>query len=100
MHDYILLMHNDSLKSHSADTDAAWGKYIEGLNKSGCFLGGSALGGGQCYTRSGAPREITAHIVGYIRVQSASLEEARKFLDGNPVFEGGGTVEIRELSQS
>ncbi|MDB5337707.1 MAG: hypothetical protein JWN70_3326 [Planctomycetaceae bacterium] len=100
MNDYILLMHNDTSKPHSADTDAAWGRYFEALNKSGRFLGGSALGGGQCFARSGTPREITAHIGGYIQVQANSLDDARTFLDGNPVFEGGGTVEIRELSKS
>lgn len=100
MNDYILLMHNDARESPSAETNFAWGRYIEVLNKSGCFLGGSALGGGQCYTRSGTPREITSHIGGYIRVQANSLDDAQKFLDGNPVFEGGGTVEIRELPNS
>ncbi len=100
MNDYIFLMHTDVQKPPNTETDAAWGKYIEVLNKSGCFRGGSALGGGQCFTRSGPPGEITAHIGGYIQVQAKSLDDARKFLDGNPVFEGGGTVEIRELSKS
>jgi hypothetical protein len=30
-------------------------------------------------------------------MSAASLDEARKLLSGNPVFEAGGTVEIREL---
>ncbi|MES2792531.1 MAG: YciI family protein [Planctomycetota bacterium] len=100
MHDYILLMHDDAQDTARADTDAAWGKYLETLAKSGRFLGGSAMGGGKCFTRSGAAREMTAHITGYIRVQADSLDAARKFLEGNPVFEAGGTVEIRELPQS
>lgn len=36
-------------------------------------------------------------MAGYLKVQAESLEEARAFLAGNPVFEAGGTVEIREL---
>ena len=34
---------------------------------------------------------------GFIRVRAADIEAARHFLAGNPVYEGGGTVEIREL---
>lgn len=100
MHDYILLMHDDAGETAGADRQAAWGRYLETLGKSGRFLGGSAVGGGRCYAASGVTKEITAHITGYLRVQAASLEEARKFLEGNPVFEAGGTVEIRELPAS
>jgi hypothetical protein len=98
MHDYILLMHDDTRESSRVDTGAAWSSYIEALNKSGHFLGGSAMGGGKCFSLSAATKEITTHITGYIRVQAASLDDARKFLHGNPVFEAGGTVEIRELA--
>ena len=100
MNDYILLMHDDARQSPRADTDAAWGRYFEALTKSGRFLGGSALGGGKCFALSGATREITAHITGYIRVQADSIDDAKRFLEGNPVFEAGGTVEIRELPRS
>jgi hypothetical protein len=100
MQDYILLMHDDASDTSRADTDAAWGRYLETLTKSGRFLGGSAMGGGQCFTRSGVAKEITANITGYIHVQADSMDDARKFLEGNPVFEAGGTVEIRELPQS
>jgi hypothetical protein len=100
MHDYILLMHNDTRESPAADTDAAWQKYFEALTRSGRFLGGSAMGGGKCFVLSGATPEITAHISGYIRVQAQSIDEARRFLEGNPVFEAGGTIEIRELPPS
>jgi len=34
---------------------------------------------------------------GFVRVRASSFEEAKEFLNGNPVFEAGGTVEIREL---
>ena len=100
MNEYILLMHNDARESSGAETNAAWGRYIEALQQSGRFLGGSAMGGGKCYARSGAPREIAAHLTGFIRVQAESLAAAQKFLEGNPVFENGGTVEIRELPPS
>ena len=41
--------------------------------------------------------EVTRHLVGYIRVQTQDLNAARQLVIGNPVFEAGGTVEIREL---
>jgi hypothetical protein len=36
----------------------------------------------------------------YIRIEAANLAEAEALLDGNPVYEAGGTVEIRRLPQS
>lgn len=100
MADYMLLMHDDVPESAPSDTDAAWGRYLEALQTSGRFQGGSAVGSGKCFALSGATREITARITGYILVKAASLDEARKLLEGNPVFEAGGTVEIRELPRS
>jgi hypothetical protein len=37
---------------------------------------------------------------GYIRISAGDLDEARGLLAGNPVFEAGGTVEIRELPRT
>jgi hypothetical protein len=45
----------------------------------------------------GAAPAITGHVVGFIRVGADSLDHARTLLVGNPAFEAGGTVEIREL---
>jgi|SRR4051812_306660 hypothetical protein len=94
MNDYIFLMHNDGAGD---GTDAAWGQYLGKLRSTGQFQGGSAIGPGQCVTKSRRPVGITAHLSGYIRVQAESLEAAKALLAGNPVFEAGGTVEIREL---
>jgi hypothetical protein len=33
-------------------------------------------------------------------VQAENLERARELVQGNPVFEAGGTVEIRELPKT
>jgi hypothetical protein len=92
MNDYIIFMHND------AQEDAAsWQPYLARLNDSGRFSGGSSIGQGVCVTRTGQTRPITSHLTGYILVRAESMEEALTLLDGNPVLEGGGTVEIREL---
>ena len=90
MADYIFLM-------HSGDTAGDWGPYIEGLAARGAMRGGSAMGGGICARKSGDVPPITAHIGGYIKVEADSLDAAKALLPGNPVYEAGGVVEIREL---
>lgn len=96
MNDYILLMHNDG-----RDTDPdRWDAYFAELNKTGAFQGGSSIGDGVCVSRSGSTTQITAHLTGYIRIRAGSLDEAMAMVAGNPVYETGGTVEIRELPRS
>ncbi len=98
MNDYMLLMHNDA--PHTEGTDQNWETYLTGLRKSGCFSGGSEIGEGVCISKAGSSTKITAHLGGYILVQAESLSEAKRFVSGNPVFEAGGTVEVRELPRS
>lgn len=95
MLDFLLLMHADA---PAPVDDAAWGPYLATLRASGRFDGGSAIGDGACFAKAGpTPTPIAAHLTGYLRVRAASLEEATAFLAGNPVYEAGGTVEIRAL---
>jgi hypothetical protein len=96
MPDYLFLMHEVSDASDGART-GDWGSYIAKLNASGHFQRGSAIGPGVCARKTGAAAAITAHLSDYIRVAAADLDEAQGLLAGNPVFEAGGTVEIREL---
>jgi hypothetical protein len=95
MPDFILLMHDDS----EAD-DAAWQPYIATLIKRGCFEGGSAVGDGVALRKTGAPAPLLSGLAGFIRVSADSLEQAKTLLQGNPVYEAGGTVEIRELPRT
>lgn len=95
MPEYILLMHDDATAE-----EGDWEPYLRGLQQSGMFQGGSAIGDGLCARRIGAPAPLTAHLAGFIRVTAASLDDARSLLAGNPVFQAGGTVEIRELPQT
>ena len=94
MTDYIFLMHGD-------DTVGEWSSYIEGLAAKGVMRGGSAIGDGVC-VRKGEPetRNITDYIRGYIKVEAESLEAAKALLPGNPVYEAGGVIEIRELPRT
>ena len=92
MGEYIFLMHDDA----AADAES-WGPYLRKLQESGAFEGGSAIGDGICACKSGAAPGITAHLTGYIRVSADNIDQAQSLLTGNPHFEAGGTVEIREL---
>ena len=60
---------------------------------------GSAIGEGPCLRKAGAAPGVTAHLAGFIRVNADSLAAAKPLLPGNPVYEAGGTVEIRELQR-
>ena len=95
MADFLFLMHDDANPD-----DTAWEPYLHRLRQRGCFDGGSEIGDGVCVRKHGTAPSLTSHLAGYIRVRAASLDEAKKLLAGNPVFEAGGTVEIRELPQS
>jgi len=99
MNDYILLMHND-VPGEDRRRDQEWAAYFTKLRAAGGFQGGSAIGDGVCVSKSGQPRQITHHISGYIRIQAVSLSAAREMVEGNPVYEAGGTVEIRELPKT
>ena len=100
MPDYLFLMHDDIPKLGIQERDHNWGLYIGRLRASGNFKGGSAIGAGVCARKSGAEAIVTGHLSGFIRVEASNLEDARHLLIGNPVFEAGGTVEIRELPRS
>jgi hypothetical protein len=95
MAEYLFLIHDDAL----AD-DTGWEPYLRGLRQRGCFDGGSEIGDGVCVRKDGVSPAVTPRLAGYIRIRAGSLDEARSLLIGNPVFEAGGTVEIRELPQS
>jgi hypothetical protein len=97
MTEYILLMHDDEVSEvHDDDRES----YLQKLREGGCFRGGSAIGYGECGRKSGAIPEISWHLSGFIRVEAESLTQARSLLAGNPTFEAGGTVEIRELPRT
>lgn len=93
MPDFIFLMHTDMTGPEDV---AAWERYIARLQSEGRFRGGSAIGGGTGYRKSGAPA-APSPVAGFIRVVASSMASAEKLLSGNPVYEAGGTVEIREL---
>jgi len=99
MNDYILFMHGDAPHGE-ADRPEEWAAYFAKLRRAGAFQGGSSIGDGVCASKSASVPGITRHLSGYIRIQAESLSSARELVIGNPVFEAGGTVEIRELPKT
>lgn len=99
MNEYILFMHDDVLESTIANDEARWGQYIEALHASGQFDGGSSIGDGAVFKKNCVSQAAPLTVTGYIRVRAENMDAAREFLNGNPIFEAGGTVEIRELPQ-
>jgi hypothetical protein len=95
MKEFIFFMHSDA--ANDADNDAAWEAYLTRLQRTRRFLGGSSIGNGACFTKGRSAPAITTHVSGFIRVEAEDIASAQQLLDGNPTFEAGGTVEIREL---
>jgi hypothetical protein len=58
------------------------------------------MGQGECVRKSGVAPQMTSNLSGFFRIEADSLLQAKSLLAGNPVYEGGGTVEIRELPQT
>ena len=97
MNDYILFMHNDATDMAHANDDKRWNEYISMLRGSGQFEGGSSIGAGECLKKNAPATAAPVEVTGFIQVRAASLQDAKRFLVGNPVYEAGGTVEVREL---
>lgn len=97
MNEYILFMHRDASDPAAAGDPELWAQYFTRLRGIGLFDGGSSIGEGECLRKGHTSVAAVADISGFIRVRAKNLEEAKAFLAGNPVFEAGGTVEIREL---
>ena len=47
--------------------------------------------------REGRSPEISSRIFGFIRIRARDIEHAKELVGLNPVFQAGGTVEIREI---
>ena len=94
MTEFVMLMHTDAT---TRPTPEMWSPYLSSLRDRGIFEGGSSIGVGETFRKQATPAEASKHLAGYIRVRAETLAAASELLTGNPVFECGGTVEIREL---
>ena len=97
MPEFILLMYRDVKDRALADDGQRWEAYFTKLRASGGFLGGSSIGRGVRMRKASATAPSDPGLEGFIRIECASLEAAQTLVDGNPNYEAGGTVEVREL---
>lgn len=97
MNEYVFLMHRDAVDRDASSDPQRWERYITRLRSTGQFDGGSSIGDGQCLRKGQPSHPNLTDLSGFIRVRATSLEDAKGLLEGNPVYEAGGTVEIREL---
>ncbi len=97
MTDFLFLMHDDAPNAVELE---AWGPYLARLRTEGHLSGGSAVTEGVCRRKAGPPGPLSAHIGGYLRVEAKDIDAAQALLPGNPVFEAGGTIEIRLLPRT
>lgn len=100
VNEYILLMHQDAPDTADANDPTRWIQYLAQLRGTGQFDGGSSMGRGERLRKNQSSQPTGNDLGGFIRVRAVSLESAKQFLAGNPVYEAGGTVEIRELPRS
>ncbi|CAD5374406.1 YCII domain-containing protein [Rubrivivax sp. A210] len=97
MKEFILFMYNDALNAEAANDGEKWDNYFSNLHATGRFDGGSFIGLGLKFQKGQADQMSETDMDGIIRVRAESMAEAKVFLIGNPTYEAGGTVEIREL---
>ena len=81
-----------------------WTQWIENLAKDGKFVSGlpldeegKVLEGNSKVITDGPYAEGKEVVGGYSIVNANSMEEAIRHLDGCPIFESGGSVEVRKL---
>jgi hypothetical protein len=99
MPEFIFLMHSDVQDRGIANDGQRWGEYFRKLRAAGGFNGGSSIGSGVQLRKGAAPVPANRAIEGFIRVEAESIEAVQSLVDGNPNYEAGGTVEVRELPQ-
>jgi hypothetical protein len=97
MKEFILFMRPAGLSAHASPE--SWQAYFAKLRAANAFDGGSAIGRGECVSKTGTPPPTTM-ISGYVRIKAADLDAAKLLVVGNPVYESGGVIEIRELPKT
>lgn len=88
MPEYMMIM-----KGSSDNGD--WATYIDKLQKSGMFRGGSILGNGRCVSKNNATQACTT--TGFMKFEADNIDQVKTLVSGNPHYESGEVVEILEL---
>ena len=71
-----------------------WDSYVGSLVDSGMFRGGSSLGNGVSVSKVKEDGECT--VTGYMRFSADDIEDVKRLVIGNPLYEAGGRVELLE----
>ena len=87
MPDFVMVM-----KGSASTGD--WDVYIQKLIDSGGFRGGSSLGNGVRATKG--ETDGVSDITGFIRLTVDNLDVAKALLEGNPLYEAGGVIDLLE----
>jgi len=102
MKKYILIFRSSKLTSEvSKERFAVWGTWIADLLKSWSYISAEAFAD-DIYMAT-EPKKLDevkrsdANIVGYLILRTHDMNELKKHLETCPIFDFGGTVEIREL---
>ncbi len=94
MADFLLLMHDDAL---SEDDVRLGGLIWPGWKLRACYAGAAPSAAAYARARMARRPRLRAHLTGFIRIEARDLRHAQSLLAGNPTYDAGGTVEIREL---
>ena len=87
-------MRNFMMLMVGEESEGDWEKYIEKLNASGKFLGGSSLGRGLSIQKE--HQESHSKITGFMRFVAEDIDQVRNLLVDNPAYEAGCKIEILE----
>ena len=85
------------LMKGSGGSSEQWSTYIETLNASGAFRGGSELGNGRSI--GGDPTDLCT-VSGFMRFDANSIEAVIELMQGNPLLSSGGVLEVMQLLET
>ena len=74
-----------------------WAPYIERMIATGKFRGGSGLGNGVVVSKRDDRSDQACVVTGFMRFEAETIGEVRELVQGNPVYDAGGEVEVLEL---
>jgi hypothetical protein len=109
MSDFLFLFRSERTGSNPSPEDMQrslqkWGEWIQGLSANGAFKagepldsGGKVVAGPKRVVTDGPFVESKEIVGGYLIVTAKSVDDAAEISKGCPIFEQGGSVEVREI---
>lgn len=109
MTDYLFLFRGGGSGPNPSPEDMQrslqkWGTWIQGLAQAGKFKageplerGGKIVAGAKKLVTDGPFVESKEVVGGYLIVSATNLDEATEMSKGCPIFEDGGSVEVRQI---